>query len=368
MSKEMGIDLGTANTLIYIKGKGIALREPSVVATNTISNKVLAVGLEAKDMIGRTPENIVAFRPLKNGVIADFDMTAQLLKSFIERVTGRNAYASSKIVIGYPLGATDVEKRAITEAAIQTGARKVILIEEPLAAAIGAGLPVDEPIGSMVVDIGGGTTEVAIVSLGSIVVGNSIRVAGYKLDEAIINYLKREFHLLIGERTAENIKIELGSVYEDDEITNEEIVNEEIVNEEIVNKEIVNEEITNEKAINEEITRKKITNEVIGRDLLTGLPKVITVTKAQIKDALKDSVDLIIGIIKTTLEEVPPELAGDILDKGIMLTGGGALLKGLDKLIYSETHIQTYIAEFPLDCVALGAGKYLDMVDKVNDK
>lgn len=327
MSNELGIDLGTANTLIFVKGKGIILREPSVVAVNTLSKKVLAVGLEAKNMIGRTPENIVAFRPLKDGVIADFDMTQQLLKSFIEKVTDKNAFKSSKIVICYPLGITDVEKRAINEATLQAGARKIMLIEEPLAAAMGAGLPVNEPIGSMVVDIGGGTTEVAVLSLGGIVVGNSLRVAGNELDEAIINYVKKEFNLLIGERTAENIKIELGSVYEQEEIT----------------------------------------MDIVGRDLLTGLPKVITITQSQIKNALKDSVDLILEIIKKTLEEIPPELSGDVMDKGIMLTGGGALLKGLDKLIYSETQIPTYVAEFPLDCVAIGAGKCLGMVDKVDN-
>lgn len=327
MSKELGIDLGTANTLIFVKGKGIVLREPSVVAVNTLTKKVLAVGLEAKNMIGRTPENIVAFRPLKDGVIADFDMTQLLLKSFIEKVTGKNAVTSSKIVICYPLGITDVEKRAINEATNQAGARKIMLVEEPLAAAIGSGLPVNEPIGSMIVDIGGGTTEVAVLSLGGIVVGNSLRVAGNELDEAIINYVKKEFNLLIGERTAENIKIELGSVYDDEEKT----------------------------------------MEIVGRDLLTGLPKVITITQVQIKDALKDSVDLIVEIIKKTLEEIPPELSGDIMDKGIMLTGGGALLKGLDKLIFSETQIPTYIAEFPLDCVAIGAGLCLGMVDKIKD-
>jgi rod shape-determining protein MreB len=326
MSNELGIDLGTANTLIFVKGKGIILREPSVVAVNTLSKKVLAVGLEAKNMIGRTPENIVAFRPLKDGVIADFDMTQQLLKSFIEKVTGKNDFKSSKIVICYPLGITEVEKRAINEATLQAGARKIMLIEEPLAAAMGAGLPVNEPTGSMVVDIGGGTTEVAVLSLGGIVVGNSLRVAGNELDEAIINYIKREFNLLIGERTAENIKIELGSVYEQEEIT----------------------------------------MDIVGRDLLTGLPKVITISQSQIKNALKDSVDLILEIIKKTLEEIPPELSGDVMDKGIMLTGGGALLMGLDKLIYSETQIPTYVAEFPLDCVAIGAGKCLGMVDKVD--
>ncbi len=331
MSKEMGIDLGTANTLIYVKGKGIVLREPTVVAINTMNKNVLAVGLEAKNMIGRTPENIVAFRPLKDGVIADFEMTQQLLKSFVERVTGRNTFSSAKIVICYPLGITEVEKRAITEATNQAGARKVMLLEEPMAAAIGAGLPVNEPVGSMVVDIGGGTTEVAVVSLGGIVVSNSLRVAGDELDEAIISYMKKEFNLLIGERTAENIKIELGSAYyeEDDE---------------------------------------KLTMEIIGRDLPTGLPKLITITEGQIQDALKDSVSLILEIIKTTLEQIPPELSGDIMDKGIMLTGGGAMLRGLDKLISSETKIPTFIAEFPLDCVVIGAGQCLDMIDKSEER
>jgi len=331
MSKEIGIDLGTANTLIYLKGKGIVLNEPTVVAVNTISKKVLAVGLEAKNMIGRTPENIVAIRPLKDGVIADFDMTQQLLKTFIERVTGKSALTSSKIVICYPSGVTEVEKRAINEATNQAGARKVLLLEEPMAAALGADLPVNEAFGSMVVDIGGGTTEVAVVSLGGIVVSNSLRVAGDELDDAIINYIKREFNLLIGERTAENIKIEIGSAYKDEELEEQ-------------------------------------TMDIRGRDLLTGLPKVITITDGQIRDALEDSVTLILDIIKTTLEEIPPELSGDIMDKGIMLTGGGALLRGLDKLIYSETHIPACIAESPLDCVAIGAGLSLDMIDKVDDK
>ena len=331
MSKEIGIDLGTANTLIYAKGKGIVLREPTVVAINTISKKVLAVGTEAKNMIGRTPENIIAIRPLKDGVIADFDMTQQLLKSFIERVTGKNSFTGSKIVICYPSGVTEVEKRAINEATNQAGARKVMLLEEPMAAAIGADLPVNEAFGSMVVDIGGGTTEVAVVSLGGIVVSNSLRVAGDELDNSIINYVKREFNLLIGERTAENIKIEIGSAYKDEDVEEQ-------------------------------------TMEIRGRDLLTGLPKVITITEDQIRDALKDSVALVIDIIKTTLEEIPPELSGDIMDKGIMLTGGGALLRGLDKLVYSETHIPACIAEFPLDCVAVGAGKSLDMMDIVDDK
>lgn len=327
-TKEIGIDLGTSNTLIFVKGKGIVLREPTVVAIDTISKKILAVGLEAKNMIGRTPENIVALRPVKNGVIADFDMTQQLVERLVKRATGRNNSSNSKIVICYPAGSTEVEKRAISEATNQSRARKVMLVEEPMVAALGAGLPVDEPIGSMIVDIGGGTTEVAVVSLGGVVVSNSLRIAGDQLDEAISNYVKKEFNLLIGERTAENIKIKQGSVYEEEEVT----------------------------------------MEVVGRDLLNGLPKVITIKGTQIKEALKDSLDSILRIIKTTLEEIPPELSGDIMDRGIMLTGGGALLKGLDKLIYEETHIPTYIAEFPLDCVAIGTGKCLDMIDKVYGK
>jgi len=328
MSKEIGIDLGTANTLIFVKGKGIVLREPTVVAINAITKKVLAVGLEAKNMIGRTPENIVAIRPLKDGVIADFDMTQQLLKTFIERVTGKSALTSSKIVICYPSGVTEVEKRAINEATNQAGARKVLLLEEPMAAALGADLPVNEAFGSMVVDIGGGTTEVAVISLGGIVTSKSLRIGGDELDQAIITYIKREFNLMIGERTAENVKIELGSAYEDED----------------------------ERDL-----------QIRGRDLITGLPKVITVTESQIREALKEPVALIIEAIKTTLEKTPPELASDIMDKGIMLAGGGALLKGLDKLIYSETHMPVHIAEFPLDCVVLGAGKSLDMIDKVGD-
>ena len=328
MSRDMGIDLGTANTLIFVKGKGVLLREPSVVAINTTNKKVLAVGLEAKNMIGRTPGNIVAIRPLKDGVIADFDVTQQMLRKFIEKVSARSAFTSPRIVICYPSGVTEVEKRAINEATNQAGARKVMLLEEPMAAAIGAGLPVNEPTGSLIVDIGGGTTEVAVISLGGIVTSKSLRIGGDELDQAIITYVKREFNLMIGERTAENVKIEIGSAFEDEEERDMQIR---------------------------------------GRDLITGLPKVITVTESQIREALKEPVALIIEAIKTTLEKTPPELAADIMDKGIMLAGGGALLKGLDKLIYSETHMPVHIAEFPLDCVVLGAGKSLDMIDKVGD-
>ena len=299
-SKDIGIDLGTSNTLIYVKGQGILLREPSVVAINTTNKQVLAVGLEAKNMIGRTPENIETIRPLKDGVIANFDLTQQMLKKFIEKVNGKGAFKSSRIAISHPSGITEVEKRAINEAINQVGARKVMLVEEPVAAAIGAELPVNEPIGSMIVDIGGGTTEVAVISLEGIVTSKSLRVAGDELDEAIIDYVKREFNIMIGERTAENIKIELGSVYADED-------------------------------------EEERYMEIRGRDLVTGLPNAITITESQIREALKEPVTLVIEAIKTIIEQIPPELAADIMDKGIMLSGGGALLKGLDKLIYSET-------------------------------
>lgn len=326
ISRDMGIDLGTANTLIYVKGKGIVLREPSVVAINSDVKRVMAVGNEAKDMIGRTPGNIIAIRPLKDGVIADFDVTQTMLKKFIEKVSPKSAFTSPRIFVCFPSGVTEVEKRAIEEATKHAGARDVLLMEEPMAAAIGAGLPVNEPTGSMVVDIGGGTTEVAIISLGGIVTSKSLRIAGDELDQAIINYIKKEYSLMIGERTAENVKIELGSAYETED-----------------NKSL----------------------EIRGRDLVTGLPKVITINEEEIRGALKEPVTSIIDAIKTTLEKTPPELASDIMDKGIMLTGGGAMLRGLDQLINIETHIPVHIAETPLDCVALGAGKALDTIDKI---
>jgi rod shape-determining protein MreB len=327
-SRDIGIDLGTSNTLVYAKGKGILLREPSVVAINTTNRQVLAVGLEAKNMIGRTPENIATIRPLRDGAIANFDIAQQMLKKFIEKASGKGAFKNSRIVICHPSEVTEVEKRSINEAASQVGARKIMLIEEPVAAAIGAGLPVDEPVGSMIIDIGGGTTEVAVVSLGGIVTSNTVKVAGDELDETIINYIKREFNVMIGERTAEDVKIELGSAYEDEDEAEKDM-------------------------------------QIRGQDLMTGLPKVITITESQIREALKDPVALVIEAIKATLEQTPPELAADIMDKGIVLSGGGALLKGLDKLIHSEIHIPTYIAENPLECVVLGAGKCLDMIDKV---
>ncbi|MBI6875197.1 rod shape-determining protein [Clostridium aciditolerans] len=327
-SRDIGIDLGTSNTLVYAKGKGILLREPSVVAINTTNRQVLAVGLEAKNMIGRTPENIATIRPLRDGVIANFDIAQQMLKKFIEKASGKGAFKNSRIVICHPSEVTEVEKRSINEAASQVGARKIMLIEEPVAAAIGAGLPVDEPVGSMIIDIGGGTTEVAVVSLGGIVTSNTVKVAGDELDDTIINYIKREFNVMIGERTAEDVKIELGSAYEDEDEVEKDM-------------------------------------QIRGQDLMTGLPKVITITESQIREALKEPVALVIEAIKATLEQTPPELAADIMDKGIVLSGGGALLKGLDKLIHSEIHIPTCIAENPLECVVLGAGKCLDMIDKV---
>lgn len=328
-TKDMGIDLGTANTLVYVKGKGIVLREPSVVAINNMTKKPLAVGAEAKQMIGRTPGNIVAIRPMKDGVIADFDVTQTMLKQFIEKITSKSAFASPRIIVCFPSGVTEVERRAIDEATKQAGAKEVVLMEEPMAAAIGAGLPVDEPTGSMIVDIGGGTTEVAVISLGGIVTSKSLRVAGDELDQSIISYIKKEYNLMIGERTSEQIKMQIGSAF----VTEDE---------------------------------EDLIMSIKGRDLITGLPKTIDVTETQIRNALREPVASIIEAIKTTLEKTPPELAADIMDKGIMLAGGGALLRGLDTLINHETHMPVHIAESPLDCVALGAGKALDKFDIIS--
>jgi rod shape-determining protein MreB len=349
ISKDMGIDLGTANTLVFVRGKGIVIREPSVVAINKLNNKVLAVGDEAKQMIGRTPGNIVAIRPLKDGVIADFDVTEIMLRHFITKAITKSAFASPRIVVCYPSGITAVEKRAIEEATKRAGAREVYLMEEPMAAAIGAGLPVDEPTGSMVVDIGGGTTEVAVVSLGGIVTSQSLRTAGDDLDGAIISYVKKQYSLMIGERTAEVIKINIGSAYAVQNQLEEVAMDEENVNYE-------------EKANFEK------TMDIRGRDLITGLPKVITIGENEIRNALKEPVDAIVEAIKTSLEKTPPELAADIMDKGIMLTGGGAMLRGLDKLINHETHMPVNIAEDSLDCVAIGAGKYVESINKLSRK
>ena len=325
-SKDIGIDLGTANTLVYVKGKGIVMREPSVVAVDVRKDTVVAVGKEAKDMIGRTPGSIVAIRPLKDGVIADFEITATMLKYFIKQVVKSNIFCRPRIVICIPSGVTEVERNAVEDAARQAGGKYVELIEEPMAAAIGAGLPVDEPIGSMVVDIGGGTSEVGIVSLGDIVASCSVRVAGDKLDEAIITFIKKKYNLLIGERTAEDIKIAIGSAYP----------------------------YENEG----EMTVK-------GRNLVDGLPKNIKITAAEVRDALADPLNTIVEAILTTLEKTPPELAADIIDNGIMLTGGGALLRGLDLLIMQQTNLPVYVAQRPLDCVVDGTGKKLDPNFKV---
>lgn len=322
--KEIGIDLGTANTLVCIRGKGIVMREPSVVAVDIRNDTVLAVGSQAYDMIGRTPGSIVAVRPLKDGVIADFDITATMLKHFIRKVAKPTLFSKPKIVICMPTGVTEVERRAVENAAVQaSGSKNVILIEEPMAAAIGAGMPVDEPVGSMVVDIGGGTAEVAVISLGDIVTSCSVRVAGDKFDEAIITYIKKNYNLLIGERTAEEIKIEIGSAfpYEDE--------------------------------------RDML---VKGRSLSNGLPQDITITAEEVRDALAEPLKVIVEAVKNTLEKTPPELSADIIDHGIMLTGGGSLLRGLDQLIMLQTGMPVHIANSPLDCVVEGTGTKLEGV------
>src|SRR5690554_851152 len=324
LTKDMGIDLGTANTLVYIKGKGIILREPSVVAIDRNTKQVLAVGEDAKKMIGRTPGNIVAIRPLKDGVIADFDVTQEMLKYFIRKATQKKSVFQPRVVVCVPSGVTEVEKRAVEEATIQAGAKQAFLIEEPMAAAIGAGLPVQEATGSMVVDIGGGTTEVAVISLGGIVTSKSIRVGGDALDNYIVNFVKKEHSLMIGERTAEEVKIKIGSAILDNEVEDMEIR---------------------------------------GRDLVSGLPKTLIIKASEIYEALKEPVNNIIDAIKSNLEKTPPELSSDIMEQGIVLTGGGALLNGLDVLITKETGIPVIVAENPLDCVALGTGKALDSID-----
>ncbi|WP_105617981.1 rod shape-determining protein [Vallitalea okinawensis] len=328
-SNDLGIDLGTANTLVFVKGKGIIVNEPSVVALNENTKEVLAVGNEAKLMIGRTPGNIVATRPMKDGVIADFDTTHTMLKYFFGRAFKKRLFGSKpRVVICVPSGVTEVEKRAVREAAIQAGAseRACYLIEEPMAASIGANLPVAEPTGSMVVDIGGGTTEVAVISLGGIVTSRSLRIAGDDLDEHIVLYIKKAYNLMIGERTAENIKVKIGYAMADDELGLETI-------------------------------------EVRGRDLITGLPKTIELTSKEVTKAISDPINSIIDVIKYTLEKTPPELAADIMETGITLTGGGALLKSLDTIIHKETGMPVHIAEEPLNCVALGTGMVLDQID-----
>ena len=322
-SKDIGIDLGTANTLVFMRGKGIILREPSVVAVDVRTDIVRYVGKEAKDVIGRTPGSIVAVRPLKDGVIADFDITASMLQIFIKKVVHSTFFSRPRIIICIPSGVTDVERRAVKEAAFKAGAKQVSILEEPMAAAIGANLPVADATGSMVVDIGGGTTEVAVISLGGIVASRSVRVAGDELDSAIIAYIKKTYNLLIGERTAENIKIQVGSAYP---------------------------------------YEGEVPYEIKGRNLVDGLPKNVFVTPEEVRKAITDPIAAILDAIRTTLERTPPELSADIIDHGITLTGGGALLKGLDNLISKETGMPVHIAENPLDCVAEGIGKALDNI------
>jgi rod shape-determining protein MreB len=324
-SNDMAIDLGTANTLVYVKSEGIVLNEPSIVAIHQADNSVLAVGKEAKAMLGRTPGNIVAIRPLKDGVIADFDVTEKMLGYFIRRVHRRRALVRPRIVIGVPSGITQVEKRAVRDSAMQAGAREVYLIEEPMAAAIGAGMPITEPGGNMVVDIGGGTTEVAVISLSGIVYSRSVRIAGDEMDEAIVQYIRKNYNLLVGERRAEEIKIKLGSAYP--------------------------------------MGGERRTMEVKGRDLIDGIPKTIVIGDDEIREALREPIMTIVDAVRTALERTPPELAADIVDKGIVLTGGGALLKGLDLLLRQETNLPITVADDPLSCVALGTGKVLDELD-----
>jgi rod shape-determining protein MreB len=324
IGRDMAVDLGTANTLVYVRGRGVVLNEPSVVAINQASGGILAVGAEAKKMIGRTPGNIVAIRPLKDGVIADFDTTERMLRYFIQKVHKRRHLAKPRIVVCVPSGITGVEQRAVKDAGYAAGARKVYIIEEPMAAAIGSGLPVHEPTGNMVVDIGGGTTEVAVISLGGIVTAQSIRIGGDELDNAIIQYVKKEYSLLLGERTSEEIKMAIGSAFP----------------------------IPDEPHA-----------EIRGRDLVSGLPKTIVVSAEEIRKALEEPVNQIVDAVKTTLDKCPPELSGDIMDRGIVLTGGGALLKGLDERLKHETGMPILIADNPLHCVVVGSGHCLEEFD-----
>lgn len=323
-SSDIGIDLGTANTLVFVKDHGIVLREPSVVAVKSGTNMVLAVGDDAKRMLGRTPGNIVAIRPLKDGVIADYEVTEAMLRHFVRKVHRRRSFIRPRIVIAVPSGITEVEKRAVKESAAAAGAREVHLIEEPMAAAIGVGLPVQEAAANMIVDVGGGTTEVAIISLSGIVYSRSVRVAGDELDEAIIQYMKRAYNLMIGERTAEEMKIRMGSAYPQ---------------------------------------KRETSVEVKGRDLVAGLPKTITVTSTEIRESMLDPLNIIIESIRVTLERCPPELSADLVDRGIVLAGGGALLRGLDQLITEETGLPVHVADDPLSAVAEGTGKVLDELD-----
>ena len=321
LGRDMAVDLGTANTLVYVGGRGIVLNEPSVVAVNTSTGAILAVGADAKRMIGRTPMHIKAVRPLKDGVIADFDITEKMLRYFIQKVHSRRIMAKPRVVVCVPSGITGVEQRAVEEATISAGARRAFIIEEPMAAAIGAGLPIHEPSGNMVVDIGGGTTETAVISLGGIVTSTSVRVGGDELDDAIINHVKKEYSVALGERTAEAIKLAVGSAFP---------------------------------------TADDLVAEIKGRDLVSGLPKTIHITAEEVRRAIEEPVNSIIDAVKNTLDRCPPELAADVMDKGIVLTGGGALLKGLDERLKHETGMPIHVAESPLSCVVMGSGKCLE--------
>ena len=319
-SNDLAIDLGTANTLVYAKNKGIVVREPSIVAVNKINNNVEAVGKEAKEMLGRTPGNIVAIRPMKDGVIADFEVTEKMIKYFIEKAHGRRFLVKPRIVISVPSEITQVEKRAVKDSALRAGATEVYLIEQAMAAAIGAGLPITDPTGNMIVDIGGGTTDVAVISLAGIVYSRSVRVAGNEMDDAIIQYIKRKYNLLIGERTAEQVKMEIGSAFPLDE---------------------------------------EMTMELKGRDLVEGVPKTLVVSDEEIREALSETVATIVEAVRVALERTPPELSADIMDKGIIIAGGGSMLKNLDKRLREETGLPVTLAEDPLACVALGTGQML---------
>lgn len=327
MGTDMGIDLGTATVLVFIKGQGVILKEPSVVAINRTTNETLAVGEEARMMIGRTPGNIVAIRPLRDGVISDYDITAKMLKHFIRKACGKKVMSAPRVVICIPSEATEVEKRAVKDAAINSGAKKVYLIEEPMAAAIGAGLDISKAKGNMIIDIGGGTSDIAVISLGGVVVRSSIKTAGDKFDEAIVKYIKKTYNLMIGERTAEDLKINIGSAFKED---------------------------------------RADSMEIRGRDLITGLPKNIEVTSKEMQEALEDTVNEIAECAHSVLEKTPPELASDIAENGIVMTGGGALLNGLDRLISKVCNVPVVVAEDAVSCVAIGTGKCLDFLDKWN--
>ena len=323
----MGIDLGTANTLVHVRGMGIVLSEPSVVAVESATGKIMAVGHEAKRMLGRTPGNIVAIRPMKDGVIADFETVEKMIRYFIHKVHKRSAFVRPRMVIGVPSGITEVEKRAVRESAEQAGAREVLLIEEALAAAIGADVPIHEPAGSMVVDIGGGTTEIAIISLGGMVISDSIRIGGDEFDDAIIRYLRTQYNLIIGERMAEDVKLTIGNAFPE---------------------------------------KKVMTMELRGRDTISGLPRLLEIDTNEIRKALKEPLDAIIETIKHTLERTPPELSADIVERGLILTGGGCLLRGLDKFLSKETGVPVLRAENPLTCVVLGTGRYLEELKNIH--